>query len=222
MKKCIVFAALLALITSHPAFADIIGGAVTGGTALTAGGVFVKLSTPLPNLFGPPNSVGNDNFQSPNLYAFDELQNFTLTSPLTVDVGSSPIPAGTVVSSQYVFFDPGPTQHVIGTVDFDADVLAILTSTTTLAGSDFLGRPGVNYLDPAERGLEPGDSVTIGSSRQTLVDVVASSPGDYVRVLTAASPTSAMPEPGSLTLLGSGIFALAGITRRKYRRSDRK
>ena len=70
---------------------------MTGGTAQGAGGSFVKLSLPLANPFGPPDSVGNNNFQSPNLYGFDEDQNIKLTAPLTVDVGSTPIPSGVTV-----------------------------------------------------------------------------------------------------------------------------
>jgi PEP-CTERM motif len=188
---------------------------VTGGTALTAGGVFVKLTVPLANPFGTPDSVGNDNFQSPNLFEFDEDQNIMLTAPLVVNVASSPIPAGTIVASHYVFFDPGPSEHIIGTVDFDADILGIITATTELANSDFLANTGVNYLNPGNRGLEAGDSVTISGPRQILFDTVASSPGDYVRVLTAFSPTAAAPEPASLVLLGSGLMALAGLRRRK-------
>ncbi len=215
MKKLCAGIALLVFATPLPLIADIISGAVTGGTALTAGGVFVKLTVPLQNPFGPPNSVGNDNFQSPNLYGFDEDQNILLTAPLTVDVGSSPIPAGTVVASHYIFFDPGPTEHVIGTVDFDSDILGIITSTTTLADSDFLAETGVNYLNPANRGLDAGDSVTISGPEQILFDTVASSPGDYVRVLTAFSPggtttPAPTPEPGSILLLGSGLVALPG------------
>jgi hypothetical protein len=90
MKKLMVAIALLVFATSIPATAEIIGGTVTGGTALVAGGTFVKLSVPLSNPFGPPNSVGNDTFQSPNLFGFDEDQNILLAAPLTVDVGSSP------------------------------------------------------------------------------------------------------------------------------------
>jgi hypothetical protein len=170
----------------------------------------------LSNPFGPPNSVGNDTFQSPNLFGFDEDQNILLGVPLTVDVGTSPIPAGSTVASHYIFFDPGPSQHIIGTVNFDSDVLAVITITGTLAASDFLANTGVNYLNPGARGLEPGDSVTISGPRQILFDTVASSPGDYVRVLTTFSPAAAaVPEPGSVALLGSGLVVLAALLRQK-------
>ena len=109
MKKPGLALASLAFMVSVPATATIIGGSVTGGTAQTAGGTFVKLTVPLSNPFGPPNSVGNDNFQSPNLFGFDENQNILLAAPLTVDVGTSPIPAGSTVASHYIFFDPGPS-----------------------------------------------------------------------------------------------------------------
>lgn len=224
MRKLCLATALLTLTASLPATADIISGAVTGGTAQTAGGTFIKLTVPLANPFGAPDSVGNDNFQSPDLFGFDEDQNILLTAPLTVDVGSSPIAAGTVVASHYIFFDPGPTERVIGTVDFDSDILGIITSTGTLAASDFLANTGVNYLNPSNRGLEAGDSVTISGPQQILFDTTASSPGDYVRVLTAFSPggetSPTVPEPSSVVLLGSGLIALASSARRRRLQSN--
>jgi hypothetical protein len=63
--------------------------------------------------------------------------------------------------------------------------------------------------------LEAGDSVTISALQQILFDTFASSPGDYVRVLTAFSPSAATPEPGALVLLGGGLMALTGMIRRK-------
>ena len=122
------------------------------------------------------------------------------------------------MASHYIFFDPGPSQHIVGTVNFDSDVLAIITSTGTLAASDFLANTGVNYLDPTLRGLEAGDSVTISGPRQILFDTVASSPGDYVRVLTTFSP-AAVPEPGIGALLASGLLMLAALLGRKSRDS---
>ncbi|HXB75295.1 MAG TPA: hypothetical protein VNY05_44095 [Candidatus Acidoferrales bacterium] len=209
---------LLAFTTAVSVHATIISGVVTGGTAFTAGGHFVKLTVPLANPFGPPNSVGNDNFQSPNLFGFDESQNILITTALTADVGG-PIPIGSTVASHYIFFDPGPTENIIGTVNFDSDVLAIFTSTGRLISTDFLSHTGVNYLSPAARGLEPGDSVTISGPRQILFNTTASSPGDYVRVLTTSSPAAAaagVPEPGAMATLGSGLAVLAVLL--PYRR----
>ena len=221
MKNLSATAILLSVTLCAPASATIIGGTVTGGTALDAGGTFVELTTALSNPFGPSNSVGNNNFQSPNLYGFDEDQHIVLAAPLSVGGGIT-IPAGSTVASHYIFFDPGPSQHMIGTVDFDSDVLAIITSTRLLAASDFLANTGVNYLNPSHRGLEAGDLVAISGARQILFDTFADSPGDYVRVLTAVSPEvltaasleAVVPEPGTLTLLGLSFTGM-GLARRR-------
>ena len=194
---------ILVSALSLPAGATIISGQVTGGSALTAGGTFVKLTPPLSNPFGPPNSVGDDNFQSPNLFGFDEDQNILLTAPLTVDVGSSPIPAGTTVASHYIFFDPGPTENIIGTVNFDAPILGIITSTDNLAASDFLANTGVNYLNPGERGLEAGDSVTISGSGAD-----SSSRRQPVRLVTICSGANRLLARGRGTGTGAGGHAV--------------
>jgi hypothetical protein len=201
--------------------AVVIGGSVTGGSAATAGGVFIELTPPLSNPFGPPNSVGNNTFQNPNLYAFDEDQN-VLVGPANLSVDQIPgggpgtIPAGTEVASHYVFFDPGPVQSQLGYVDFDADILAVITGTANLAASDYLANTGINYLNPAARGLEAGDSAPIDLllPYRLNVDWDASTPGDYVRVLTRHSPGATVPDTGSSRMLiAFGLVALAGVRR---------
>jgi PEP-CTERM motif len=215
VNKLAVSTVVFALATCVAANATIISGDLTGGSAKTNGGTFIKLSVPLNNPLGPANSVGSDNFNTSNLYGFDEDQNITLLADLVVDQGTSPIPAGTVVASHYIFFDPLQTEEAIGTVNFDAQVIGILTTTADLAASDFLANTGVNYLNPSNRGLEAGDSVTISGPNSILFNTFASSPGDYVRVLTLFSPNAGTPEPGTIALFGGGLAALALLRKRR-------
>lgn len=180
----------------------------------SGGGVFVKLAPGFTEST-PDNTVGNDTFQSPNLWGFDEDQNIVLAAPLTVNIvpsGPLTLPTGTTVASHYIFYDP-TSGRVKGTVDFDSAIVAILTSTTNLAASDFLANTGVTYLNPSARGLETGDIVTISGPNQISVDFTASTPGDYIRVLTAYSP-AAVPEPGTSLLMAGGL-ALAALVARK-------
>ena len=210
-------AVLGSALTTH---ATIIGGAVTTGT-----GTFNILTPPLANPHGPPNSVGNNTFQDNNLYGFDEDQN-VLVGPgaLSVNeiVGGGPgtIAAGTEVASHYVFFDPRPTTSQAGYVDFDAKILAVITSTGNLLASDYLANTGVNYLNPTARGLEAGDSATIDGllNYRLRVDWTASTPGDYVRVLTEHSPLAAPDAGSTLALFAGSLIVLAGV--RHHRRSQ--
>jgi hypothetical protein len=190
--RVLLILALCQFVPASPVSAVISAGIVTGGSAYTGGGTFVILTPPLTNSFGPTNTVGSDNFESLNLFGFNELQDVVLASNLVVDVGSSPIPAGTAVSSHYVFFDPATNESIAGIVVFDTNVLAVIASTTNLANSDFLAIPGVNYAGPAARGLEAGDSVIISGPKQVMVQLSAGSPGDYIRVITRSAK---MPDP---------------------------
>jgi hypothetical protein len=70
------------LLVAGPAFATILSGNVSGGSAFTAGGTFIKLVPPFSNPLGPPNSVGSDTFQSPNLYGFDESERGFLSAAI--------------------------------------------------------------------------------------------------------------------------------------------
>lgn len=200
----------LALGLANPAAGTIIGGTIISGPGAT----FIKLAVPFTES-NPDNTVGNDTFQTVHLYGFDEDQNIVLAAPLSVDtVPSGPLtlPTGTTVASHYVFFDP-TSGSIDGTVDFDSDIVAIISSTDLLLASDFLANTGVTYLNPGLRGLEVGDSVTITGLRQIRFDTTASTPGDYVRVLTAFSP-GAVPEPGTTALLAIAALAALGCAGR--------
>ncbi|MEP3630904.1 MAG: hypothetical protein ABJN04_12970 [Hyphomicrobiales bacterium] len=172
---------LSACLQSH-AFA--LSGEVTGGYNR---GSFVKLH-PSKDIV-----VGNDTYQDHNLYVFDEDQNIVLPKALAVDIGPQGllIPKGTIVASHYVFFDPEYGTSQLGYIEFDAAILGIATSTWTLQASDFLANTDVTYLNPILRGLEWEDSVWIDKENpfRVWVNWAASSPGDYIRVFTAASPS---------------------------------
>ncbi|MEP1442227.1 MAG: hypothetical protein ABJK39_04395 [Hyphomicrobiales bacterium] len=159
-------------------------GKVTGGFNR---GTFTKLNS------SKDIVVGNDTYQDDNLYAFDEDQNIVLPKDLAVDIGPKGllIPQGTIVASHYIFFDPEYGTSQRGYIEFDAAVLGIATSTWTLQASDFLANTDVTYLNPILRGLEWEDSVWIDKDNpfRVWVNWAASSPGDYIRVFTAASPS---------------------------------
>ena len=82
-----------------------------------------------------------------------------------------------------------------------------------MQATDYLANTGVNYLNPGLRGLEAGDVVSFAGTQLT-IDFTASSPGDYVRVLTAFSP-GAVPEPGSLALVGVALFGMGAVAPRR-------
>lgn len=215
LKSKIVTGLFLAF-TTLSAQATIVSGTITGGTAQTAGAVFVELTPPLANPYGTPNSVGLDNFNSPNMFGFDEDQNIVLSSSLVVDVGST-LAAGTTVASHYIFFDPATALSITGTVTFDSTVLAVIIGTYTLQASDFLADTGVNYLSPGHRGLEGTDYVTISGTNEITFSVSARTPGDYIRVITAYSPggdPNFVSEPATLALTGLGLLALGGFARK--------
>ncbi|MEM9011212.1 MAG: hypothetical protein AAGE18_08300 [Pseudomonadota bacterium] len=182
-------ATLIALLLATPAAqAAVIGGEVTGGSALTVGGTFTLLD-PQERF-----AVGFDTFQTPHLYAFDEDQNIEIDAPIAVDIGISP-QKGDVVASHYVFFDPAWGTGQTGYVEFDAPIFGIATSTGNLAASDYLANTEVEYLNATLRGLEFEDSVWIDPEDPFRLRVawVASTPGDYVRVFTRRSPVARAP-----------------------------
>ena len=174
-----LIAVLLMTGTSTSAF-------VTGGGIYRQNGEgqFVKLGT------DEPFSVGEDNFDDDNLYAFDEDQNILLEEPIRVDVGgeNGVIPAHTIIASHYVFFD-SLSGIQIGYIDFDAPILGIAAFQDTMGATDFLANTSINYIGTELRGLEQGDTLWIDEEdpHRLWVYWAGSSPGDYVRVFTQKS-----------------------------------
>lgn len=173
-------------LAATTAQATVIGGEIV---EQTGSGTFVKLTT------DPPFDVGQDNFNTDNLYAFDEDQNITLIEPIRVDVGGTNgmIAAGQVIASHYVFFDSLRGTH-FGYVDFDSPILGVAALPASMDATDFLANTDVNYISTDLRGLEQGDYVWVDEEDPFRLWVywAGSSPGDYIRVFTAQSPAAMM------------------------------
>lgn len=180
LVQALVFSALA--LSTAPAEAFVLGGAVERQSGR---GEFRKLD--------PKDAfvVGQDTFESDNLFAFDENQNIVLDRDIRVDIGGDEglICEGVLVASHYVFFDSaGGAQY--GYVDFDSPVLGVALAERTMAATDFLANTDVTYLSHRLRGLEWCDQVWIDPDDPFRIRVywTASSPGDYIRVFTAKSP----------------------------------
>ncbi|MEX0284289.1 MAG: hypothetical protein AB3N23_06730 [Paracoccaceae bacterium] len=166
-------------VLGSTAQAEVMGGRIMDQSGA---GQFVKLDT------DAPFAVGFDTFDDDNLYAFDEQQGVMLVEPVRIDISPCRhrmIPAGTEVSSHYVFFD-SLSGIQVGYVDFDAPVLGIAAFQNTMAATDYLADTNITYISEELRGLEEGDYVWIDENEPSRLWVywAGSSPGDYIRVFT--------------------------------------
>lgn len=184
--RAIVLAAALVMGPVSAVQATVLDGQIL---RQSGNGTFVKLDT------DTPFTVGADNFDDCNLYAFDEDQNIILIEPARVDIGgvNGLIPSGTEVASHYVFFDSLNGIHY-GYVDFDAPILGVAALRDSMAATDYLANTDVTYIGEELRGLEPGDEVWIDPDdpERLWVYWAGSSPGDYIRVFTERSAAAAM------------------------------
>ncbi|WP_375690462.1 PEP-CTERM sorting domain-containing protein [Pseudooceanicola sp. LIPI14-2-Ac024] len=184
------------LLLGGAASAAVVDGSVTSGS-----GVFTKIAAPV--------EVGNNNHNSPDLLAFDEMQGVLVTSAMALEIGG--LTAGTRVDSHFVFFDALTKSTQTGWVSFSGTIVGVATSDASLNATDAMfGAAGTIYNTPTYRGLESKtDKAAIDAVDGSILtlDWASLSPGDYVRVFTLASIP--VPAAGSLMLLGLGAAGIA-------------
>jgi len=167
----------------------------------------------------PPTSVVEGATESnTNILAFNEKQDFALPSDTFVNISSpgtylffpgqpiftpASIPAGSVVDSHLLHFDPvsafPPAVEADCSVTFDCDVIGIIVLSADLDNSDGLGAAATTYPAPGlnpRRGLDEHDSVTLSADRRTVTVHLESDTSfdtDHIRVITQCQPAGECP-----------------------------
>lgn len=121
-----------------------------------------------------------------------EKQNVTLAEDLILETsqGNKTLPAGTILSSYLVHYDPtnAATQAPRGSASFSGPVAALISSAEALQRTDALfGLPNTKYDSRPYRGLElDEDEVILSEDRQTVSFYLGMEPPmylDQVRIL---------------------------------------
>ena len=164
-------------------------------------------------LIAPPPSVEYGKIENDTqILYFIERVNYTLPESVTVDISepgdylggftktSTTIPAGTLVNSTFLFYDPAQTsptdrRDTSGWITMSNKILGVICVNNSLNKTDaVLGRPGTIYpTNVGNRGLEAiagdRDHVALKDDRRTFVFVYISTllAQENVRILTEGS-----------------------------------
>ena len=208
MKSALILTTLV--LAAGLANASIVSGSVTKVSPDKARDNLFKIKTPTDT---KPLSVINVN-KNDTVFGFDEQQNVQFgTAPSFDKTGLTGVNANTWVSSHYVYFDPKISQNIQGTVTFSDTILGVyFTKNSLWASHDEFGlASNVTYNYANLIGLENGDrSHTSILGNVLSFNWTASSPGDHIRVITAA-----VPEPETYAMLLAGLGLIGTIARRR-------
>lgn len=201
--RFLICGTLACLALSSAANAAVLMGEVTDGNPGPSGASFVIVIPSATNRITVVEAGSRRD--SPNLFALNEKQHVTLLRNI------STLAAGTVVNSHLVWYDPAIRNTLNGTVIFNRNILAVITTRNGLRDTNgIFGNPFVTYATPSAVGLETRDGFSFSGNTLT-VNFTASEPGDVLRVLT-----SAVPEPSTwmMLILGFGFIGAALRTQR--------
>lgn len=208
MKNLPITVALLLLLSplaASAAIIDVFGAASSRGA--------------LAEIIDAPANLSDAGHTNLGQQGFNERQGVTLERSLVTDAGR--IDVGTTVDSHMILLNTANNalavhRNVLWT--FSGRILGVISAFNgrTLDASEYLGIPTSIYPGAFyARGMEGSDSYT-ANGNQLRVDMRVTTPGDWIRVITAtagATVVADVPEPGVYALLILGIAAL--VWRRK-------